>query len=76
MRHPRQVKSAKRWAQLAMHSCMENILELLKLRSQQVHLFREILPEYQPAVRGQVRFHTSNGDPPSVISNSFRNVLI
>ena len=42
---------------------MENILEILKLRSQQVHLFREILPEDQPAVRGQVRFHTSNGTP-------------
>ena len=45
MRHPHKLKSAKRCAQLAMHSCMENILELLKLRSQQVHLFREILPE-------------------------------
>ena len=46
-----------------MHSCMENILELLKPRSQQVHLFREILPEDQPAVRGRVRFHTSSGTP-------------
>ena len=59
-----------------MHSCMENILELLKPRSQQVHMFREILPKDQPAVRGRVRFHTSSGGPLAEGRNAMRLVKV